>query len=131
VDAERIVSSMKTTWIAAMTAAIISVSAACGTASAESRLSGKEIRSLFPGNFQARVDNAMNVTVRAHANGTLAGELMGRRDTGIWSINGNQLCIRWSVWLGGTTKCRYVERAGNTFRLVSASGKVGLVFARY
>ncbi len=71
-------------------------------------LSQAELAKLFPGNFTAIVSDAVAVQISARGNGTLFGQMPGRKDSGHWSVKSGTLCIVWSVWLGGKASCSKV-----------------------
>jgi hypothetical protein len=62
-------------------------------AQADDKLSGAELRQLFPGTFQAVVRGVVKLKVAAHGNGRLVGEMTGRKLTGSWHVAGSKLCI--------------------------------------
>ena len=83
-----------------------------GTALAGETLTPRELTRLFPGDFQAVVQN-YNVRFSAKTDGTLIGKVLGSSDQGRWSVRGGKLCITLESWLNGRTNCsRVVEQAG-------------------
>ena len=73
------------------------------------RLSGAELRSLFPGSFQAVVSGAINFRITARGDGSLSAiSPRGRTDTGRWSVRSGKLCIEFNNWLAGRTRCTSV-----------------------
>ena len=71
-------------------------------------LSQAELGKLFPGNFQAVVNDAVTVKITARSNGTLIGQMTGQQDSGRWSVQSGKLCIVWSTWLNGKASCSRV-----------------------
>jgi hypothetical protein len=82
-------------------------------AEASEQLSRRELQQLFPGHFEAVVQGILVVSITARRDGSLLAEFMSRADTGHWSIRSGKLCIRFSKWLDGRTRCSMVvEEAG-------------------
>jgi hypothetical protein len=82
-------------------------------AEASEQLSRRELQQLFPGHFEAIVQGILVVSITARRDGSLFAEFMSRADTGHWSIRSGKLCIRFSKWLDGRTRCSMVvEEAG-------------------
>jgi hypothetical protein len=71
-----------------------------------------ELTRLFPGDFQAVVQN-YHVRFSARTDGTLVGNVLGSSDQGRWSVRGGKLCITLESWMKGRTNCsRVIEEAG-------------------
>jgi hypothetical protein len=82
-------------------------------AEAVSRVSESELRQLFPGRFNAIAHGFLKVKITALADGSLFAQQIGKSDTGIWKIRSGELCIKFSKWLKGRTRCSEVtEKAG-------------------
>ena len=79
-------------------------------AQAETKLSGKQLRALFPGTFQGTVHGIVDVTLKASRSGKLRGMVMGKKHTGRWKISGNKLCIKLADMTDGKYKCSFVWR---------------------
>jgi hypothetical protein len=93
-------------------AGAILMSLGLGTALAGETLSPRELTRLFPGDFQAVVQN-YHVRFSAKTDGTLIGQVMGSSDQGRWSVRNGNLCITLESWLKGRTNCsRVVQQAG-------------------
>ncbi len=101
------------------------ISASAGSAS----LNSKEIRGLFPGKYEARVDGHV-LTISAKDNGTLKGSTFMASDTGRWWLKGSALCVEWKSWADGETMCGKLSRKGNWYT-AKAGGKVALKFRPY
>jgi hypothetical protein len=84
-------------------------------------LKAKDIRSLFPGKYEARVQG-YKVVIHARGNGALAGAAFNRTDKGRWWVKGNRLCVSWSNWTNGKATCGRIRRAGNWYVSRSGSG---------
>jgi hypothetical protein len=78
------------------------------------RLSGGELKSLFPGSFQAVVSGIMKFKITAKGDGSLSAvSPKGKIDRGRWSVQSGKLCIEFEKWLGGQTRCTpVVQEAG-------------------
>jgi hypothetical protein len=76
-------------------------------------VSGLELRRLFPGRFQAVAHGFLKIRIIASADGSLYARQIGKADTGVWAIRADRLCIRFSKWLKGRTRCsRVTQQAG-------------------
>jgi hypothetical protein len=96
----------------AVFSAIVGFLAISGAEAGE-QLSRRELQQLFPGHFEAIVQGILVVSITARGDGSLLAEYMRRADTGHWSIRSGKLCIRFSKWLDGRTRCSMVvEEAG-------------------
>ena len=70
------------------------------------KLSGGDIRNLFPGRFQAVVTGLMNFKITAQGDGSLSAvSARGKKDQGRWTVLSGKLCIEFERWLGGTKRC--------------------------
>ena len=77
------------------------------------KVSESELRQLFPGQFHAIAHGLIKVRITALADGSLIAKQIGKSDTGTWNIRSGQLCIKFSKWLKGRTRCSTVtEKAG-------------------
>ena len=78
------------------------------------KLSGGELKSLFPGRFQAVVSGIMKFKITAKGDGSLsATSTKGKTDQGRWSVRSGKLCIEFKNWLGGRVSCTpVVQEAG-------------------
>ena len=90
------------------------VMVASQAAEAAAKVSERELRQLFPGQFHAIARGLLKVSITARADGSLfARQMIGKSDNGTWSISSGQLCIKFSKWLKGRTRCSTVtEKAG-------------------
>jgi hypothetical protein len=78
-----------------------------------SKLSAGELRQLFPGRFHAIAHGFLKIKITARADGSLLAQQIGKSDTGVWKIRSGQLCIKFTKWLKGRTRCSEVtEKAG-------------------
>jgi hypothetical protein len=68
------------------------------------KVSERELRQLFPGQFHAIAHGLLKVSITALADGTLFPQQVGKSDTGIWNIHSGQLCIKFSKWIKGRIK---------------------------
>jgi hypothetical protein len=88
-------------------------------------LSQSELKQLVPGRYTVTLYNAVSMTVTLRPNGTVQGTSKTERDSGTWRLSGNQICIGWTKWLGGQTRCSgltsegsYYKGSGFTFRRI-------------
>jgi hypothetical protein len=86
-------------------------------ASAGERLSGGEIRNLFPGRFQAVVSGFIHLKITVAGNGSLSAiSARGKKDQGRWSIRAGKLCIEFDRWLSGRRSCTPVVQEAGWYR---------------
>jgi hypothetical protein len=70
------------------------------------RLSGGELKDLFPGRFHAVVSGFMDFRIVARTDGSLSAvSPRGKKDQGRWSVRAGNLCIEFNKWLGGRVSC--------------------------
>jgi hypothetical protein len=76
-------------------------------------LSKRQLNSLFPGEFQVVAHGLLKLHIIASSDGTLLAHQVGKSDTGQWEVRADRLCIKFSNWLKGRTRCsRVSENAG-------------------
>lgn len=75
-----------------------------GAEAGEGKLSAIQLRGLAPGSYVVAL-TMISLNVRLYSNGRISGDTGGQQDTGHWQVVGDRLCIAWSKWLGGQTKC--------------------------
>jgi hypothetical protein len=80
------------------------------SAKAEPTLTALQLRALAPGSYDVEVMDSVSLTVKLFKNGKMAGELGNDSDTGRWRVSGNRLCIVWTKWLRGETRCSTLVR---------------------
>ena len=104
---------MKSFLFLAVSAALVvaAVPAAEGT-----QLNQQAVRGLFPGTFDVSFKHKTYFVVTAHSNGTMTGRMAGISDQGTWSVRGQKLCIAFSRWNDGRTKCKDVFLEGGWIR---------------
>ncbi|MGB5215282.1 MAG: hypothetical protein WBN88_16745 [Anderseniella sp.] len=95
-----------------------------GASSAGEMLSAKEIKKFIPGRAKAKIMGS-KVTMRMSRGGSLSAKWDGERDTGVWRVAKNQLCIKFKKWMNGATRCSSVSRIGNSYRVA------GITFSKY
>jgi hypothetical protein len=70
------------------------------------KLSPTELRGLAPGSYAVSVYGLVKMTVSLQSGGSISGTTSKKkRDTGIWSVSGEKLCIRFNRWLKGKQRC--------------------------
>ena len=95
-----------------------------GASSAGEMLSAKEIKKFIPGRAKAKIMGS-KVTMRMSRGGSLSAKWDGERDTGVWRVTKNQLCIKFKKWMNGATRCSSVTKSGNSYRVA------GITFSKY
>lgn len=68
-------------------------------------LGAAQLKSLAPGRYKVTLLGVSNMTVTLRTNGTVFGVAKGAIDNGQWKLNGNEICITWKNWLGGSAHC--------------------------
>ena len=91
---------------------------------AATKVSERELRQLFPGQFRAIAHGLIRVRIIALADGSLfARQIIGKSDTGIWRIDSGKLCIRFSRWLKGRIRCSTVTEQAGWYRTTDVAFK--------
>jgi hypothetical protein len=100
----------KTTFAAlALTAALFSPAAA-------GSLSATQIKALAPGTYAVSIYGRVKMTINMQPGGAISGVTSKKkRDNGFWSVNGDQLCIRWNRWLKKKTRCTSLSGENGTY----------------
>ncbi len=109
---------MKTVIAAACGAVLFAASA--GFANAGETLTASQIKKFVPGSASAHIMGS-KVRIRLGQGGSISAKWDGERDTGIWRVNNDQLCIKFNKWMNGATRCSAVTRSGNTYRVAGAT----------
>jgi len=105
---------MKTTVFAAAAAMGMLCLAASAQAGDQS-LNAGAIQGLFPGYYKAEVMGGYTLLIAAKANGRLEGKAFGHEDKGRWTVVGDRLCVSWSRWTDGKSKCGDIVKSGSWF----------------
>ena len=87
----------------------------CASPAGADELSSRQLRKLFPGEFNAVVQGT-TVQFSARRGGRLIGRYMSSTDKGRWSVRGGKLCIVLDKWMNGKTKCSPVVAEGDWYR---------------
>jgi hypothetical protein len=97
-----------------LASAILLLSISITPALSGERLSGGELKSLFPGRFHAIVSGFMDFRIVARTDGSLSAiSTQGKKDQGRWSVRSGKLCIEFNKWLGGRVSCTpVIQEAG-------------------
>jgi hypothetical protein len=84
--------------------------------SAAGQLTAAELQKLAPGNYDVNVMGFIHMTIAMSPGGSISGiTSKKKRDTGIWSVQGEKLCIRWNRWLKGKTRCVGLSGSGGSY----------------
>jgi hypothetical protein len=93
--------TLKSSFIAAALLAAVTTPSFAGE-----KLSAKELRGLAPGSYAVSVMGLVKMTVSLRAGGGLSGiTSKQKRDTGVWSVKGERLCVQFNRWLKGKQRC--------------------------
>lgn len=102
---------LKTTFAAALILAALSTSSLAGD-----KLNASELRGLAPGSYAVSIYGLVKMTVSLRSGGTISGTTSKKKsDTGIWSVNGEKLCIRFNRWLKGKQRCTALSGDNGTY----------------
>lgn len=102
---------MKTPFAAALMLLAVSAPALSGES-----LSAQDLRKLAPGRYAVSLLGLVNMTVSMRPNGQIMGQTSkGKRDTGVWSVHGERLCVSWSKWLDGKRRCTGLSGADGSY----------------
>jgi hypothetical protein len=87
-----------------LSAAVLCLALAAPAAAGQ--LSANQLRGLAPGTYAVSILGLVKMTVNMQPGGGISGiTSKKKRDAGAWSVQGEKLCIRWSRWLKGKTRC--------------------------
>ena len=86
------------------------------SAQAGQPLTSANLRHMVPGRYQVTVMGAVNMKVTMRSNGTMLGDMKTEHDNGRWNLNGDKLCIAWTKWLGGQSRCSGLVSEGNYYQ---------------
>jgi hypothetical protein len=109
--------------LAAFLAGDTSLVASSQAAEVVTKVSERELRQLFPGQFHAIARGFLKVSLTALADGTLFAQQIGKSDTGTWNIRSGQLCIKFSKWLKGRMRCSAVTEKAGWYRTADVAFK--------
>lgn len=117
--------------VGAMTA--LAIAGLTSQAAAIERLTGDQLQSLLAGSV-ATTDggSSIDVTIRFGRDGKMNGHattlIFSSRDTGVWEVVGDRVCMEWANWQDARKECVYVERAGEVFATRSSDGEFSSTF---
>jgi hypothetical protein len=73
---------------------------------AADKLNAQELRGLAPGSYAVSVMGLVNMRVSLRPGGGLSGVTSKqKRDSGVWSVKGERLCVQFNKWLKGKQRC--------------------------
>jgi hypothetical protein len=89
---------------------------ALGAPAAAGPLTATEIRALAPGSYAVSIYGLVKMTINMQSGGFISGVTSRqKRDTGVWSVEGDKLCIRWNRWLKKKTRCTSLSGQKGTY----------------
>jgi hypothetical protein len=102
--------TLKTPFAAALLFAAFSLPAQADT------LSAQELQGLAPGSYAVSIYGLVKMTINMQPGGNISGiTSKKKRDTGIWTVSGEKLCIRWTRWLKGKQRCTSLSGNDGTY----------------
>ena len=70
------------------------------------KLNDQQLRGLAPGKYAVSIYGLVKLNISLQSSGAIYGTTSKKKtDTGIWSVNGEKLCIRFNRWLKGKQRC--------------------------
>jgi hypothetical protein len=100
--------------------AVLLAMLACAEPShAADRLTGQEVRDLFPGSFNVIAMGVVKVSLHARSNGTLLAQRGEETDSGSWRVRADKLCIKFRKWLNGDSFCSFVTVDDGWYRVAA------------
>ena len=97
-------------------AAALLLTALSGPSFAAEKLSAAEIRALAPGSYKVSVYGLVKLQINFQPGGAISGvNAKNKRDTGVWSVQGEKLCIRWNKWLKKKERCTALSGENGTY----------------
>lgn len=98
-------------------------------AEAGSTLSASQVKSLFPGKFQAVWKEKRSLTLDADSGGGIVGRIGILSGSGKWWLSGSNLCITFDRWEDEKTRCSRVTLQNGWYHgLYRDNGKPRLRF---
>ena len=83
---------------------------------AADKLSPQELRGLAPGSYAVSIYGLVKLNISLRSGGVITGTTSKRKtDTGVWSVNGEKLCIRFNRWLKGKQRCTALSGDNGTY----------------
>jgi hypothetical protein len=79
-------------------------------------LSSTELKKLAPGSYNVNVMGLVSMVITLYPNGRVSGLAKGEKDQGTWQVKGEQMCIGFSKWLGGSMHCSPLDNQGNKLK---------------
>jgi hypothetical protein len=97
-------------------AAALILSALAMPGFAGDKLNDKQLRGLAPGKYAVSIYGLVKLNINLQSSGTIIGTTSKKKtDTGIWSVNGEKLCIRFNRWLKGKQRCTALSGDNGTY----------------
>jgi hypothetical protein len=97
-------------------AAALIVAALATPVIAGDKLNANELRGLAPGRYAVSIYGLVSLTINLQPGGGISGVTnKTKRDTGVWTVQGEKLCIRWTKWLKGKQRCAGLSGGNGTY----------------
>jgi hypothetical protein len=85
------------------------------SAEAGQRLSSAQISALAPGSYVGTWKGRRQLALKLSPNGSIAGTIDGKYQSGRWYVSGANLCLVFRVLVLQKTKCGSIHRDGKWF----------------
>jgi hypothetical protein len=96
--------------------AVALILAALAAPASAGQLNSQQLRSLAPGSYAVSIYGLIKMTIRMQPGGSISGTTSKKKsDTGIWTVSGEKLCIRWNRWLKGKQRCTSLSGQAGTY----------------
>jgi hypothetical protein len=100
--------------ILCMTALMLTATAL--PAQSAEKLNVKELNALAPGSYNVSVYGLVKLVIDIKPGGAISGvNQKKKRDTGVWSVRDEKLCIKWNRWLKGKQRCTSLSGENGTY----------------
>ncbi len=103
--------TFKTPFAAALIVAALATPSVAGE-----KLNAQQLRGLAPGSYAVSIYGLVKLNVSLHSGGGISGTTSKMKsDSGVWSVSGEKLCIRFNRWLKGKQRCVALSGDNGTY----------------
>jgi hypothetical protein len=97
-------------------AAALMLSALAMPSFAGDKLNDKQLRGLAPGKYAVSIYGLVKLNISLQSGGAIVGTTSKKKtDSGVWTVNGEKLCIRFNRWLKGKQRCTALSGDNGTY----------------
>jgi hypothetical protein len=96
--------------------AVLAVAIALATPATAGQLTSMQLHGLAPGSYAVSIFGLIKMTIYMQRGGSISGVTSKqKRDTGVWTVDGDKLCIRWNRWLKKKNRCIVLSGANGSY----------------